>query len=518
MSSGQSETLVRAALLGTGRVALPRDGLPAPVGRLVDAYPDGDPAVRLLLAAGLRGAYERAGRTAATMPAPPTDPATDADRPRASVAAGRHLDRMLRGLHRELLSEWLALAENAGWRVPEEYLPVLLQRGSALAELRPAIWRVIGRRGHWLASQNPAWSFGMKVAMDRDDSEGIQWEKAPMPARLASFRDFYVADPDGAIVKLAGTWAQAKAAERFEFLAIIADNPTMAAEAFLEDALDDKSGKVAHIAAVALSHLPQSRRARRIAARLDGVITLVTPRRLLGAALSGFRLEVSPPQTFDAAARRDGLSVHGQFSGLGLAGWLLLQLVESAPLAYWTEQGASAAQWIKAARNSKWEGPLLAGWVRAAVRQQNSEWARALLQEADAETVSRRALWPILPADIYEALVIDHLRQARSGPLQQAQQIAGELLGSYAHSWSERLAREVLAWLKWYLESVESHPDHSDRAGLQFIGLRLPPAFHGELLAMLQPIIEANAKWRTTLTTFLSLLEFRRDMHREFDL
>src|SRR5690606_14823166 len=82
-----------------------------------------------LSAAAALSLYRLAGQRPTHLPTASIPRCPPDERPRCSRAAGAHLGRMLAGEFRAALPEWLAAVEAAGRRVPEEYLPALLDFG-----------------------------------------------------------------------------------------------------------------------------------------------------------------------------------------------------------------------------------------------------------------------------------------------------------------------------------------------------------------------------------------------------
>src|SRR5205823_6656492 len=92
---------------------------------------------------------------------PAPEPCELEDRPRCGPRAAYYLSLMLGGQHREVLPELLEWIAAAGQRVPEDLLPDLLDLGRSARDLRAAILPVLGKRGPWLAGQNPDWSYAV---------------------------------------------------------------------------------------------------------------------------------------------------------------------------------------------------------------------------------------------------------------------------------------------------------------------------------------------------------------------
>ncbi|MFD5876130.1 DUF5691 domain-containing protein [Streptomyces sp. NPDC060322] len=376
------EDLVTSALLGTDRRPL----------RAEDGTALGPSA--LLDAAAVHTVRRRAALRPATGAAPP-EPAPADLRPPLPRAARRRLAQLLadrsvppgggrRGTApdlTELIPQWLASAGARGYRAPAELLPALLDAARARTDLRPHVLAFAGPRGLWLAGLNPEWRFALRADArgarrpDTADPEAVRrlWEEGLFAERVALLGALRERDPSAARSLLAATWSAERAEDRLMFLDSLRSGLSGADEAFLEDALTDRSRNVRASAAELLSALPGSALALRMA---DRATSCVNPDRTGGAV----SVAVEAPHECDAAMQRDGV-VPVPPSGRGERSWWLGQLVEATPLDVWRDRfdGRTAHDLVTLPVADGWAGELHAAWCRAAVRQRDPEWARALL-------------------------------------------------------------------------------------------------------------------------------------------
>ncbi|MFE3514868.1 DUF5691 domain-containing protein [Streptomyces sp. NPDC059166] len=376
------DELVTSALLGTDRRPLPRADGSAPT-----------PA-ELLATAAVHTVRRRAALRPGAAAAEPLAPAPADPRPSLPAAARRRLARLLadrssppngrRGTApdlTELIPQWLASASAHGYRAPAELLPPLLDAARARTDLRPYVLPFAGPRGLWLAALNPEWRFALRPSSrgaqrpDISDPEVVRvlWEEGLFAERVALLGALRERDPGEARSLLTSTWTTERAEDRLMFLDSLRSGLSHADEDFLEQALADRSRNVRATAAELLSALPGSRLARRMAAR---AMSCVNPDRTEGAV----SIAVEAPHECDPAMQRDGV-VPAPPQGRGERSWWLSQLVESAPLGIWRGRfdGRTAHELVSLPVADGWEGELHAAWCRAAVRQSDGEWARALL-------------------------------------------------------------------------------------------------------------------------------------------
>ncbi|MFB6957384.1 DUF5691 domain-containing protein [Streptomyces sp. NPDC056309] len=381
-ATGAWEELVTTALLGTDR-RTPPGGAP---GRTAP--------VALLDAAAVQTVRRRAGLRPAPAARRP-EPAPEDPRPPLPAAAARRLAVLLadrpgaaggrRGTApdlMELLPQWLAAANAHGYAPPPEALPALLDAARGRTDLRPAALAFGGPRALWLAGLNPDWRFALRAApgtgatqSGSEDADRVRrlWEEGLFAERVALLASIRARTPAAARELLADSWATERAEDRLMFLDSLRTGLGPADEAFLEQALSDRSRNVRSTAAELLSALPGSALAARMAARARSCVavdhTRATP-----------TLVVEAPHECDSAMERDGIAPRAP-AGRGERSWWLGQLVEAAPLGTWSGRlgGRAPREIVALPVADGWQGELHAAWCRAAVRQRDAQWARALL-------------------------------------------------------------------------------------------------------------------------------------------
>ncbi|MFC6062683.1 DUF5691 domain-containing protein [Streptomyces ochraceiscleroticus] len=464
--------LVSAALLGTERRAAP---VPVHAGR--------EPAAALLDAAAVSTVRRRAGlrpAPAAERPAvAPPDP-----RPELPDAARRRLALLLadRGGHAgsrrgaapdltELLPQWLATAGEQGYRAPAALLPALLDAARARTDLQPAALALAGPRALWLARLNDDWKFALRgiggaaALPARQDHAASQrlWEEGLFAERVALLSATRRLDPAAGLALLAGTWSTERAEDRLMFLDSLREGLSPADEPFLEKALSDRSRNVRATAAELLSALPESALASRMAERATACLRLDEAAEYDGAdreqPTAGPVLVVTPPRACDAGMERDGVVAKAP-AGRGERAWWMTQLLEATPLGVWPGLlgGRSPEEIVALPVADGRRTEVHDAWCRAAVRQRNAAWARALLgaptaagngisgsaapgiAASDGEAGSSRdaaKLLGVLPAGERAAWVAEFIASHGLSD-------AFRLLGVCAVPWAEPLGRAVV--------------------------------------------------------------------------
>ncbi|TKT06387.1 DUF5691 domain-containing protein, partial [Streptomyces galbus] len=324
------------------------------------------------------------------------EPAPEDPRPPLPAAAARRLAMLLadrpgtasggrRGTApdlMELLPQWLATANARGYAAPPQVLPALLDAARGRTDLRPAALEFAGPRALWLARLNPDWRFALRAlpgggaALPRpEETDRVRrlWAEGLFAERVALLAALRSREPDTARELLTTTWTTERAEDRLMFLDSLRTGLGPRDEPFLEQALADRSRTVRATAAELLSALPGSALAARMAVRAAACVA-VDPLHPVPT------LVVEAPHACDAGMERDGV-VPRPPAGRGERSWWFGQLVEAAPLATWPTRlgGRTPEQIVALPVADDWQGELHAAWCRAAVRQRDPAWSRALL-------------------------------------------------------------------------------------------------------------------------------------------
>ncbi|HKX33492.1 MAG TPA: DUF5691 domain-containing protein, partial [Blastocatellia bacterium] len=517
--------IVKAAVIGSERQQPTLTGSGGALGGLIARLDQADREAALLGAAAAAALYERAGRLPARRdrriwPAP----CAEDERARCSPHSAVHLSLLLQGNFQPLLPEWLECLAAAGKRVPEEWLEPLLKLGRTRGDLHSAIRAVIGRRGLWLAAQNPEWDYLV------ESPDETAWETGEQERRLALFSRMRQQDPARARELLKATWSTEPPKNRADFLERFARGLSLDDEPFLEGALDDRHKEVRRLAARSLARLPDAQLQQRMIARLGPLLTLKPGR------LGPDRFEIGWPEACDKSMIRDGIESQPPSSSpssatgsateaMGQRAWWLYRMLSVVPPRHWSRSfGRAPAELIKAALNSEGAEIMLSGWCEAAALHADREWAEALIDWSyvDPKPDERRAAFrrsgtAIIPR-LLAALDPSRLEEMAERILSISQSPLHDLhpaltlLSACHHEWSERLSRVVIMNIRQRIQIGVRRESNAwtVRHWLKEVGMRLPAELADKVAQGWPQQSGSWPDWEKAVEEMLSIVSFRR--------
>ena len=505
--------LVKAALLGTDRIALPELGSSDNVGALLSQLDPSNREASLLAAAAVVLLHRQCGTV--TVPSEKSGfPASKSDEtPRCGSNAASYLKRMLQGQFPHLLPEFFSALAESGQRLPEEVLPDALDAGRKDIKLRNLVAGVIGKRGEWLASLNEEWDY---VAAKADVKD---WETASRPSRVSMLRELRKNNPPDAIGLLTSTWKQDGPEDRLAFVEELQIGLHSGDEDFLESVLDDRRKEVRKKAAELLVRLPESRLARRMTERARSLVAAssASGSKLLRALTRQSKIQVTLPEVCDESMRRDGIEPTPP-QGMGEKAWWLRQMVASVPITFWNDHlGLPTAQCVQDAEKTDHAEVLLPAWATATKRGRHVEWAQAILEYALGANRNFQLLSvaEVLPPTHRDPVVIKLLSSDRN--LIGYAQPGFNLLQCCPGPWTEQLGRALLEFLQFQVKQ-----NQQGKLQLTYIWFPNPERF-----AMNMPItlateaqemfanVASDHPFSKPLHTFLEILQFRSKMLKE---
>jgi len=501
------QALTRTALVGTANMG----GDVATIAAVDELLPAGTPEQRLLWQAGGLAVYSAAGMLpgqAALQPPAEADPVPEIPGTLTSITAAC-IAGELGGL-----ADWLAArTARANRRLPHALLPAVFAKPATF----DLWWPVMGRRGHWLATQHPDWRtmLAAKQAPTEDEASLKRiWEEGGMPARVRALTALRNRDAAQARELLAAVLPKEKAEQRQAFVAVLLHGLSADDEAMLEGLLDDRSQAVRQAVADLLLRLPKSALSQRMVARADACLRwqpVAAPSGTVAklASFLGKRaepvLELDVPNELPKDWERDGIVVNPPY-GEGPRAFWLRQLVSAIPPAHWSARAAATpAATLDLMAAQEWAETLLAGCVAATCRFGDADWAEPMLQRALAEPkLLLQHQEPLFQVVREESRIELLCRQLIEGNLH----VARRCLDSMAAPWPKVVAQTIVkALAKREPDEVVQHYEVTNLVQLTLLRV------HDADLATLAPLIDIYARQLAAgLTDKIRNLDRARDI------
>lgn len=397
------DDLLAIALIGTAKQPASQPPPVHPADQLVHPIEGVPPERTLLLKAGARALYRRAGRKTVPAPAAP-EPAPLDSRPLCSAKAAALLEEFFKREPVGLRLEAIRRLTQAQLRLPPELLPSVL--GERHTAVREALAPLLGSLGQWLRRFNSEWQWLLEkpAAMLDANAETIWLEGSP-EQRTAILANIRARQPELGRAWLEKAWPKEKAEVRVSLLESFLPGLSLADEAFLEACSADRSQRVRALAAQLLAQLPGTAFGVRMRERAANWLSYAPPeskigikklvKGLVGGAGDLGTLTVDPPQAFDKAWEREGI-VEKPPQGMGNRAFWLEQVMSLVPPTYWESHlGRTAGELVSLAAGSDYAEALLGGWTNAACSLACEGWIGPLWdywlsrREAMPESVDR---------------------------------------------------------------------------------------------------------------------------------
>ncbi len=492
--------LANTALLGTQRSGLPTVSEKSPVKGVLEHLKDMPAESKLLSLAGTLSLYEQAGVTPLKLKRV-VDDMPSRDVPRCPTVATKLLMRLLEGQHSELLPEFLTALAKANYRVPEETLPVLLDRARNVYHLRTPLMAALGETGKWLASQNPAWTFASQLTFE---NANVDWKSNVMLARQGILKQARASDARLGLELVTSTWKNETPTDRTWIIRALQTNLSSADEPFLETALDDRSFTVRKIAADLLSTLPESRLSKRM------MMIAKTMFEVRENELFVEFPEVTPQLLRDGVGRPLWSDAEKVLTSQ------LNEIVGLLPLSFWTERFAlTPEKVIRAMQASIWAKSLIGGLANAVERQADNNWALALFltEGYNAQTMKVLSVFRLESADKF----VLHLHHKLTDYPLWNDNVLLKVLSRWLQPWSVIMCESFLTHLRLYLSQVhlgqvESKiPDITLESTLKTFARYCPQTFVTEALDRLTELSQHNTVKKGCIEP-LMILEFRKEI------
>jgi hypothetical protein len=218
-----------------------------------------------LLTAGARAIYLQAGHQALTTLEPPVPAEPETLQPCSEQVGNLIIDLFIdRSMTSNslLLPEALQRLHTAQLRVPHSILSECLAYATLHKESRAGMIAVLGERARWLGKANAAWSWINDELSAQNkvlpaDAETI-WQEGPIEQRQEILQRLRAQDPEKALSWLQAIWQSEKAETRIAFISCLQEGISSHDQAFIEQALEDRSEGVRQLAVSLLHAMPEA--------------------------------------------------------------------------------------------------------------------------------------------------------------------------------------------------------------------------------------------------------------------
>lgn len=399
----------------------------------------------------------------------------------------------LDGRFAETMAESLSLMAQHKWRVPAHLLPALLDRASKLYALRPYVLPVLGNTGRWLAAQQDRWFF---ASQDSLSWQGLQreWASKHSHTRQGILWQARQQEPRLALDLVQSTWASEQNAASNWIVRSFSNNLSLADEAFLESALDNRNIIVRRKAAELLSHLAESK--------------LVARLRFIADELIQDDFSVDLPDELEPAWIRDGMMLRNWKDRHKVKNAQVSDLVAGIPLDYWEERFDITAEGIlERIEESDYNEGFLKGFALAAERQVNAHWASVILKKDKLTAISLKLIAQLEEADFLDL-------HAYFQTVENSEQVFLKLFNRWTKAWS---LETLEVWIAYLSNKPDSFFEDSSRSFLLRTNLKLaarssvPEAF--EALKDFLMVLKHKAAIQAAVNEALAILTFRQRMH-----
>lgn len=507
------DEFLTAAVVGTAHY---KNALPvthSAVDTLTNQIPAGQSERAFLLAAGARAIYLQAGQRA-TEAAEPMSPAAAETLAVCSEPVSHLIQDLLLAANTPLLPEALQRLRNAQLRLPHQILPTCIIYGSQNKEHRADLIAVLGERGHWLSQFNAGWHWVSDALSETNgvlptDAETI-WQEGRIEQRREILQRLRAQDPEKARTWLESVWQGEKAETRVAFLLCLQVGLSDADQAFIEQALDDRSEGVRQ-AAVSLIHLmpasPQMQKMVMLISEMLGYRKFSPQQELSITLPQAATLEWKSAIAISKLKQDDHDAKY----------WLYHGLAHISPQ-HWEKYFSSTPEKLIAALKNTPYGPeILTNIMQAATLHGTLSWYIPLL----AWYLSKKTSWQMYEVcrKMLSALPPPE-REALIAPLQTDQEHWEQAIQILPAPWSSAFSQSCLDMLK--NRALENDAEHYTfwSSVLPLVTLGIHPACFKQVRPLGDLPVPEKPSWQIQqqqrhLSAFIGLIQLRERILKE---
>lgn len=291
-------------------------------------------------------------------------------RPYVSGKIVRYFRDILGNRQKEVMQELLHAIKEAGLIVPPVVLPELLNAMVGGQLVVEETMPLLGERGKWLASINPAWQGLLPVKAEK-------WLIGNTQERMSYLKQLRKNDPDKTRILLKEVIQEESVPNLKQFLSCLEEGIDVNDDGLLHPLLNHRRKEIREVAAHLTQLIPTAESVKSIQEKLMECVFFEPQKK--GVSLPTVQL----PEKELRAMPRAYLKQQWELKNIGVKGIALMEMIQAVPPAFWQEYtGLEILSLIRAIEKSKWPMVFLPALAVAAIRYQSSEWANALLSRA----------------------------------------------------------------------------------------------------------------------------------------
>jgi len=491
------ETIVNNAMLGTTKLPLRANDLPAAITEQVDVSDTPDAEEDFLRLGSLVYQYRQSGCVPLDLRSAVLSAAEAEIKPYCHTDSTTVLRTILSEEHYALLKLWLTQCDRAHKCAEPEWVPALLDIGIQKKELRSLIQSVCGKRGEWLGRLNPQWNFSAPEA----DIQTV-WQTGRAEERKELLKSLRIQQPAVALELLQSSWNTEGANEKVSFLEILNTGLSEHDLAWLEG-LKEKGTKVNNAILDLIKRIPTSQPVQGYKTILKEAVNVKNSKALLGM-LAKTTIEVNEKIAFPEEIFKSGIEKLSSDKNVSDAQYILIQLIASVPPSFWNDHLKETPEAIiKLFQKEKKTALYVPAIAIAAVKFRDTTWAQALMDHGDAEILESAlvSLIESLPAKDRDRYALRFIKQ-------RPQELINMLSG-FDDEWSNDLAKAVLSYTS---QEVYAYNKTFYRAAVK----NIPVAMLKDLESFMPSEEQKKAYWRNQSNELSGVLTLKQQILQSF--
>lgn len=376
------DEIINKALLGSEKASLTPDDIPSDISDEFVVTTSPDREENFLKLSSLAYQYRQSGARALNVSTITQPAASPEDKSYCAPRANEILKTLLEEDIAVLLEVWLQMCAGKNVLAHPEMIPALLDIAQQEKDLRPLIKAVTGKRGEWLCSLNPQWSFAARHADNK-----TTWDDGTAEERKELLLSLRNVNPEEGRQLLEASWATEGANEKVAFLEILKTNLSASDLPWLES-LKEKGQRVNAAILALLKSIPSSTVVREYQAVLSKCFSIKTGKALLGM-ISKTELIVDQSFEFPELIFRTGIEKLSSDKNVSDHQYILSQVIMSVPPSFWTEHlQRSPAELVALFQKEKQTAFYLPALAVSATRFNNADWIKTILDKGDKDILS----------------------------------------------------------------------------------------------------------------------------------